>query len=100
MTFNFDFKFTNASTPFGDIGELEYRERWAPVTRKQGKPVRLFYTHGMQVVGVSEELIRILGPEAIRKANGIRSITSAHFETEYAFYLLRIENLARMALPK
>lgn len=94
MTFNFDFKFTNASTPFGDIGELEYRERWAPVTRKQGKPVRLFYTHGMQVVGVPEELIRILGPDAIR------SITSAHFETEYAFYLLRIENLARMALPK
>jgi hypothetical protein len=99
MPAQFDFKFGNASTALGDIAEIHYREHAAPHTHKQAKPVKVFYTHGLQVVGVPDELIRILGPQSIRKANGTRLITSAHFETPDAFYLLRIETVAHMALP-
>ena len=97
--FDFNFKFGHPSTAFGEIHDISYRERMARVTRTQGKAVKLFYTHGLQVVGVPQELLRILGPNAIGKANGIRTISSAHFETPQGFYLLRIENLTRMALP-
>ena len=99
MPAQFDFKFGNASTAFGDIADFQFREHAAPHSRTQAKPVKLFYTHGLQVVGVPDELIRILGAQSIRKANGTRLITSAHFETAHAFYLLRIETVAHMALP-
>ena len=99
MRTQFNFKFGNASANFTDINEIDYREQEVPILRTQGKPVKLFYTHGMQVIGVPDELISILGAQAIRRANGAKLITSAHFETANAFYLLRIEALAHMAFP-
>lgn len=99
MAHDFGFKFGGRSTSFGDIADFQFREQEAPVTRRQGKPVKVFYTHGLQVVGIPEELIGILGAQAIRKANGVKTVVAAHFETADAFYLLRIETVAHMALP-
>jgi hypothetical protein len=100
MTHDFGFKFGARSTSFGDIADFEFRENDAPIKRVQGKPVKVFYTHGLQVVGIPEELLALLGARAIRKANGIKTVVAAHFETADAFYLLRIETVAHMALPQ
>lgn len=100
MKYHFDFKFGHPSHPLDDYGDIRYRENSVPLTRRQGKPVKVFYTHGLQVVGVPQELVQILGARAIRQANGTRFVTSSHFETADAFYLLRIETLAHMALPQ
>ncbi|MDO8767369.1 MAG: hypothetical protein Q7K57_01410 [Burkholderiaceae bacterium] len=100
MAQDFGFKFGGKSTAFGDIADIHYRENAAPISRRQGKPVKVFYTHGLQVVGIPDELVAILGPQAIRRANGTKVTLAAHFETADAFYLLRIESVAHMALPR
>ncbi|GAB3493915.1 hypothetical protein GCM10027399_14350 [Curvibacter fontanus] len=96
----FAFHFGSASTPLDAVTDIHYRERAAAQLPIPSKPVKVFHTHGLQVVGVPDELLRILGAPTIRKANQSPLVVSAHFETEACFYLLRIHSRIHMALPR
>ena len=95
-----DFRYAGGSTKLADLPDLTYRSP-AQSSRKPGhKEVKVFYTHGLQVVGMPPELVQALGADAIRKADGVKTLVSAHFETADTIYLLRIESLTKVALPE
>lgn len=120
---HFAFKFANSSTALKNIHTVRYQEgqsgKHKRCANQQGKPIHAFFTQGMQVVGVPQELIQIVGRTAIAslnggvnfgdvgkpiddslaKGNGNRLITSVHMETDDAIYLMRIENQIYMAMP-
>lgn len=122
----FAFKFANSSTALKDIHEVRFQAQHPQILRRQGKPLHAFYTQGMQIVGVPQELIALVGRQAIASLNGgvnfsdvgkptanstgsdrgadgdqrNRLITSVHMETQDAIYLLRIENQIYMAMPQ
>lgn len=93
------FQFHKASLGLADIQDIRFTWRSRDCIREYGKPVQIFQTKGMQVIGVPPELLDILRPEDIRKANGVTTAVSAHFETEKGFYLLRVEAVCHLALP-
>ena len=122
----FAFKFAQSSTALKDIHEVRFQGRHAQVLQRQGKPLHAFHTQGMQIVGVPEELIALVGRQTIASLNGgvnfgdvgkapkffagadpgvnvdprHRLITSVHLELPDAIYLLRIENQVYMAMPQ
>ena len=117
MTKPFTFRFGNSSTALSDIDDVHFESARASTRQRQGKPIHAFFTQGMQIIGVPQELIRLLGRDAIASLNatvdfsdveedsatlgskGTRLITSAHIETRDAIYLMRIENQIYMAMP-
>ncbi len=126
----FAFKFANSSTALKDIHDVRFQAQHPQVCQRQGKPLHAFYTQGMQIVGVPQELIALVGRQTIASLNGgvnfgdvgnpatnsmgtdratdrgrdtdprTRLITSVHMETQDAIYLLRIENQVYMAMPQ
>ena len=121
MKHHFTFSFGNASTALKDIHQVRFSARQPEVRPRQGKPLQAFFTQGMQIVGVPQQLIDIVGRPAIASLNagvnfgdvgqpgtagtraidqGPRLITSVHLETPDAIYLLRIDNQVYMAMPQ
>ena len=134
MTPHFAFKFANSSTALKDIHDVRFKEhgpgRAKRTPQRQGKPIYAFFTQGMLVVGVPQDLIRLVGRDTIAKLNGgvnfgevgkplftvgdsdrdygsaspehkgTRLITSVHLETADAIHLMRIENQVFMAMPE
>ncbi len=74
MTPHFAFKFANSSTALKDIHDVRFKEQGAGrdkrTSLKQGKPIFAFFTQGMLVVGVPQDLIRLVGRDTIAKLNG------------------------------
>lgn len=95
-----NFRFGSGSVGLDGVQEIYYEAANAPSVQDFGKPVQIFHTRGIQIIGIPKELVRILGPQTLRRGNGIQSMVSAHYETEHGFYLLRIHSTARMALPR
>lgn len=95
----FAFRFGSGSTALDQASDILYRERAASQLPIPSKPVRVFHTHGLQVVGVPEELLQRLSPAAIVQASQTPLVASVHFESEHCFYLLRIHNRIHMAMP-
>ena len=132
MTPHFAFKFANSSTALKDIHDVRFKEhgpgRAKRTPLRQGKPIYAFFTQGMLVVGVPQDLIRLVGRDTIARLNGgvnfgevgkplfshddrqngsaspehkgTRLITSVHLETPDAIHLMRIESQVFMAMPE
>ncbi len=121
MKHHFTFSFGRTSTALKDIHEVRFSAHQPQVRQRQGKPLQAFFTQGMQIVGVPQQLIDIVGRPAIASLNGgvnfgdvgqpvsagsrdmdkgTRLITSVHLETPDAIYLLRIDNQVYMAMPQ
>ena len=95
-----NFRFGSGSVGLDGVQEIYYDVRQGPTDQDYGKPVQVFHTRGLQIIGIPHELVRILGPHALRRGNGIQTMVSAHYETEQGFYLLRIHSSARLAFPR
>lgn len=93
------FQFHHASTELGQVEDIRFRGGSYDRTPEYGKPVQVFHTKGLQIIGVPPELTRILRPEDIHKANRVVATFSAHFETAQRFYLLRVQSTCLMAMP-
>lgn len=94
-----EFRYAGGSTKLADLPDLTYRSHGQSNRKPGQKEVKVFYTHGLQVLGIPPELVQALGAAAIQKADGVKTLVSAHFETEDTIYLLRIESLTKVALP-
>jgi hypothetical protein len=74
MTPHFAFKFANSSTALKDIHDVRFKEhgpgRAKRTPQRQGKPIYAFFTQGMLVVGVPQDLIRLVGRDTIARLNG------------------------------
>jgi hypothetical protein len=74
MTPHFAFKFANSSAALKDIHDVRFREqgpgRAKRTPLRQGKPIYAFFTQGMLVVGVPQDLIRLVGRDTIARLNG------------------------------
>ena len=95
----FGFRFGNSGTALDEMADIHFREQAVSGIEIPSQPVRVFHTHGLQVIGVPSELQSILGQPTLVRANQIPMVPSAHFAVESGFYLLRIHNRVHMALP-
>lgn len=94
------FQFHSASHGLGFIDDIHFEGGSYDRTHEYGKPVQVFHTKGLQVIGVPPQLQEILRNEDILRANAVTTSISCHFETEKCFYLLRVESACHMALPR
>ena len=86
-----NFRFGSGSVGLDGVQEIYYDVGQGPAVQDYGKPVQIFHTRGLQIIGI---------PHALRRGNGIQTMVSAHYETEQGFYLLRIHSSARLAFPR
>jgi hypothetical protein len=93
------FSFHNPSMDLSQIEDFRFKGGSREATPDYGKPVRIFQTQGLQIVGVPPELTRILPVHVINRADGVKTSVSCHFETEQGFYLLRVRLVCHMAMP-
>lgn len=100
----FTFHGSSHSVPLRDIQDVRFDPSQA--RSRTGKPVQAYFTQGLQIVGVPEPLLLILGHRHLDGINlremdaGARLVTSVHIETPQAIHLLRVENRVVMAYPE
>jgi hypothetical protein len=90
------FQFGHCSLELGSKTGFSYLEQqeidpWS-------KPVHAIRTHGMQVIGVPEEVVHALGRHWLQKAKPASVLLGAHFETEQAIYQLHVNTRVQLAL--
>jgi len=94
------FAFHNSSVDLSRVPDIRFAGESQEATAEYGKPVRIFQTQGLQVIGLPPELTRILSPQVLRHAEGVQSSVTCHFETEQGFYLLRTQMVCHLSWPR
>lgn len=97
---DYTFKFGPHSVCLDDMKGFAFNENINGRVHPKGKPVRVFHTSGMQIIGIPQELLRVMDQSAIERAGELKTVLTAHFETPDALYLLRIDNFTYMAMPR
>lgn len=97
---DYTFKFGPHSVCLDDMKGFAFNEEINGHVHPKGKPVRVFHTSGMQIIGIPQELLRVMDQSAIERAGQLKTVLTAHFETPDAVYLLRIDNFTYMAMPR
>ena len=96
----YEFRLHHPSTAIDAQEELRYAEWMSPLHQREGKPVRVWHTQGLNLIGLPQGLINVLGTMQIKQAAVFPSLHSAHIETERALYMLRIHSTSRLVFPE
>jgi hypothetical protein len=96
----FEFRLHHPSVCAEAPEDLRYAEWKSPLHQREGKPVRVWHTQGLNLIGVPKGLIQCLGAPRIKKVGVFPSLHSTHIETESGFYMLRIHCTSRLVFPE
>lgn len=92
------FKFGASSLELGSHASFQYwQEQAADPTCNV---VRAFHTQGLQVIGMPQELVQVLGKPHLCRASQVKFVTAAHFETDLGLYLLLVHNQVQLAFKE
>jgi hypothetical protein len=96
----FEFRLHYPSTSAEAPEDLRFAEWVVPIHQREGKPVKVWHTQGLNLIGVPSGLIQCLGVSRIKKASVFPSLHSTHIETNEGFYMLRIHSTSRLVFPE
>ena len=98
MRDTYRYQFGTTSLALGSKTGFSYWEQQG--IEPWSKPVQAIHTHGLQVIGVPRDLVKVLGRPWLEKARPGSVLLTAHFETEAAIYQLRVDTRVQLAFKE